>query len=286
MSLKEKTITTRFKGHFKERMEDKIFVGDKRLGIIDGASSSTDLNDYPHSGEFTADILHNAFHLENLKLSEVFETASTMAQAKYQSLTGNTLENVPKQLRSSSSFVLAEIDIAKNLLIYVQSGDCMLFIQYNDGSIKQVTKDSFEEFEKMHVNSLYEKLPENYTIDDFKTAQENTKKLISKNKEYMNTLGGYSAFDGSNTAYNYFDKGMISLENVSQILLLTDGLKSSFNDTSDSDWVFSAKKCFGEYVNMVCYKHILHNKELEDELCSKGKRFKVSDDKAGILYSI
>lgn len=213
------------------------------------------------------------------------------------------LEQIPKHERSSCG--LAAIQIHKNedgtaaSMDWASAGDCMLFLQFKDQSIRQVTFDHIDRLDNEAI-MLMQKEWDNYlngisTIEDVSIEElkrkhqlfrKNVQELLQANRNKLNTPEGYGIIDGSHEAADFLEYGHIPLIAVNKILLLSDGLKLHSRRGSDQEetWLTTAKMAFEKGLDEL-EKYILQLEE-SDPACLFYPRLKQHDDKSGILIEL
>lgn len=113
----------------------------------------------------------------------------------------------------------------------------MLFLQFSDSSIRQITFDPIDRLDGAAISTIQKawgdylkKAPniEDISIEEQKkmhnTFRENVQEMLQKNRNKLNTLEGYGIIDGEPQAEHYLEFEHIPLISVQKILLLSDGL--------------------------------------------------------------
>lgn len=210
---------------------------------------------------------------------------------------GSTIESIPKENRSTCG--IAAIKINDKNLEYVHAGDCMIFIKYQDGEIRSLTHEHLFKLDSVAIEMMHGKIMDRYKQGKIpnENNEEDVKKFLNEiraeilptlieNRKKLNTKNGYSIIDGSLEAMDYVEFGKVPLLNITEILLLTDGMQlPSQNPTVGySIWTESAKYAFNHGVETL-KKHIIQL-EQSDKICIKYPRLKLADDKTGILIKL
>lgn len=216
---------------------------------------------------------------ENCKLSGVSKLAQSscgLAAVKLHSENGKDLEK----------------------LSFVHAGDCMIFVQYKDNSIRTLTYDHISKLDKqaieLHTKEWNNRLKNNENPNRFsqKDIKHNLKEirkkilpLLQHNRKMMNTPEGYGILDGSAEAEKYLEHGTIGMRFIKKILLLSDGLQLPYEKASNQElWIESAQYAFDNGLESLM-EQIIHL-ENTDPACFLYPRLKPADDKTGILISI
>lgn len=223
--------------------EDAFVIDEaaRRFAVIDGA---TGLGKW--SGELAAAILKEALGQTDKSLMDCVRWANGRLQQELRAA-GVDLRELDKSERSTCGFVALEWK--GNRLEYVHAGDCMLFLRYADGRIRQVTYDHLAKLDAMSIAEMHGKILQLMTggrmsgqqIDEesepgagpfplapeeaVKQARHHIQPMLVANRRLLNTAEGYGVFDGSEEALAFMDFGSIALQNVKQMLLVSDGLQ-------------------------------------------------------------
>lgn len=294
-------ITTVYTKGKKKINEDAIVVN-KKLGafaVIDGATGLGGL-----SGSLASEIVkENLEKNHSLPLLQRVLEGNRQLRLVVEEKVGVPLKEIPKYKRSSCG--LAAIQIHKNskgkaiAIDYVSAGDCMLFLQFNDNTIRQITYDHIERLDNMAITYMQKEwiqelkkikdldsIPEEKLIEKYQQLRRNIQELLQKNRNKLNTYEGYGIIDGDDDAGNYLEFGKIPLIFVKKILLLSDGLQlpSLSKVKSQETWLESAKIAFTSGIEEL--ERYIIDLELSDPACIKYPRLSQSDDKSGILIEL
>lgn len=209
-----------------------------------------------------------------------------------------TIDQVPKEERSSCGLAAIQIHPGTNQLEYVHAGDCMLFVQFRDGSIRTLTYDHISPLDAIAITARQKEFkrlladgenPNTWAQEEISTMHKNIRQsiygILVENRRKLNSMGGYGILDGSKDAKHYIEKGTISLNQVRNILLLTDGLQLPAEKAGGQEsWVHAAKYAFNHGLNSL-YHHISRLEE-SDPACYVYPRLKPADDKTGIFITL
>lgn len=196
------------------------------------------------------------------------------------------VESIPKVERSTTGAIA--IKIHHNRLEYVQAGDCMLFVQYENGEIRTLTYDQVSALDQLSIEKAQEvhsKLEKQEPKGDIhQIVRERILPIIKKNRNMLNTDQGYGILDGSKEAERFLESGSITLNNVKKILLLSDGLQlPNVKAGGIACWEETAKLAFDKGL-----EHLYQTVQGMEDSDPEGKvypRLKPSDDKTGILIT-
>jgi serine/threonine protein phosphatase PrpC len=183
---------------------------------------------------------------------------------------------------------LALIRISDRYIDYAQVGDCMIMAQYEDGSIRVVSRDQVAHMDEISKHAREEGIRRGLTTRD--QLWEFVKPKLLQNRTKMNTIEGYSVMSGEPEVADLIEYGRINRIRLKSLLLVTDGLFLPADQAADSSNSIGGRHAdaFAELLSRVAdtsleaYAHELIDLELEDKECQRYPRFKVSDDKTGI----
>ncbi|MGX9133247.1 PP2C family serine/threonine-protein phosphatase [Rummeliibacillus sp. JY-2-4R] len=278
-----------------EVSEDDVVINTTRgrFAVIDGESGFG-----PFSGKEAAKILANA--LSSPKYNDLSLEQSVIAANNELRLMkkGNKIwesyPDVQKDIRNSCSF--AAIQVTDEWLYYLQTGSCMIFVQYSNGTIRSLTydhtakfKEKYIEKHKKYFNQLKKGLNRNYSQkkleDCYKNAAILSQAYRMQCRESSNTYEGFGTVDGSRNSSRYWESGRIPLMDIKKILLLSDGLQiPGHKPPCQETWLQTAKHIFNKKLTSTNKK--INQMEKDDPLCQQYLRFEQSDDKAGILLEV
>lgn len=292
------TVETIYQKGVGVKNEDCIIVNESAniFGVIDGATGLGGL-----SGDLAANIIGDILKevdgeqdiLEAVKIANKTLAKEIILRTSYRSI-----DEIPKEFRSTCGLVLIRI-VQGKFIEYVQVGDCMLFLEYKNKHIRNITFDrvaildhssttiKYQEM-KMFLNEHSIENPNELPVEKLEELnnelKERIKDILIKNRRLLNTPLGYGILDGSKEAESELEYGCVPISNVSKILLITDGLQIPVTMKKADNWLQSAQLAFNGDLNS------LHTEvsriEEEDPACYLYPRLKKSDDKAGILITI
>ncbi|SFB19944.1 MULTISPECIES: hypothetical protein [unclassified Bacillus (in: firmicutes)] len=268
------------------------------FSAIDGATGLGGL-----SGSIAAEILREAIAggtgqlVERvIKGNDKLREEAVSAFNKEQSF-----EDIPKHMRSSCGLAAVKINQVSErvqLLDYVTAGDCILFVQYVDGRIRQVNIDHIDPLDGIAIKMLTSYWIERFGEENPNALKEEEVFLIHKefrekicevlkiNRNKLNTVEGYGIIDGSKEAEWFLEKGTIPLINVKKILLLSDGMKihSPRKNPLSNEWLHTAEIAFAHGLEYL--EKMVLDMENSDPACYDYPRLKKHDDKTGILVEL
>lgn len=275
--------------------EDALVTNEKncRFAVIDGESGFG-----PFSGATAAATLRRFLldkTYENDSLEHILRSANMeMRRAKIGYTIWNDFGEIEKHARNYCS--VAAIQVRDDKLHYIQAGNCMIFLQYQNNQIRCLTYDHMAKVQEKYIrktkgsfNRLKKTLRRNYSEKKLKLCYEEAQMLnqnfAMKCCESHNTYEGYGIIDGSREAPNFWETGCIPLMDIKKIALVTDGLQSLSHKPPGQDrWDEMSKKIFSRGLKSVYTK--ISAMEKDDPYCQQYPRIQPSDDKMGILLEV
>ena len=118
----------------------------------------------------------------------------------------------------------AIIKIEKDRKIaYAQLGDCMIIAEYQDGTIKALTRDTVKDISYRAKAWREEQRKHGVKIPDEVYYQDRTQQLIF-NRSLANKENGYAVANGEEEVLNFIQYGEVNISEIKTLLLMTDGL--------------------------------------------------------------
>ncbi len=254
---------------------------------VNGSTASKIIKEYIDSADSKDDLL-----------SLIIEANKKLGDEVVKSLrdTGITIiEDVSKEARSSTGLVVIKLE--NNQLHFLHAGDCMLFVQYDSGSIRSLTYDQISPLDAVSIEKagivkkrllnegIYSLSNEEKAPEFLKEVRNNILPTLKENRKMLNTPSGYGIIDGSSEAEQYLEYGKVNLNNVSKILMLSDGLQLPHIKAGGSEcWKQTAELAFQKGLHHL-YQTV-QTLENQDPFCIQHPRLKPSDDKTGILIEL
>lgn len=283
------------KGVNKENEDAYVAVEETGVfSVIDGATGLGSL-----SGKMAADIMKESLEQKSINeplINRIQKGNAQLGRIVTEKMETDHFQSIPKENRSSCG--IAAIRISGNRLEYVHGGDCMIFIQYRNKEIRQITFDHLAKLDGVSIE-LFTEAANSRLIDSSdpntwreeaishflnEIKQEVMPKII-ENRRKLNTKDGYGVLDGSPEAQEFLDFGTLSLQDAERILLLSDGLQIPLSKASGQEpWINTAEFAFAN--GLEALKDEVIRLELSDPACLKYPRLKPADDKTGILLEL
>jgi len=180
------------------------------------------------------------------------------------------------------SAVHAAVHIQPHHIDWVQSGDCMIYAVYEHGFIRTITYDGVEVHDKRALD-LWKSI-NNMELIHGERPQAVTEQL-QRNRQYTNQPSGYSVINGEPELAHHLESGRIARQGLKHLLFITDGIypwQPLYPHNAEQKQAFVQDiihQGLRAYVEQLC------KWEAEDPECTQSERFKMSDDKTGILLS-
>lgn len=257
----------------KERKLYAVIDGATGVGGLPGKIAAETMQHRLAAGNIN-DSLIGLIHQGNLDLAE--RTKQEM---------GQEINAIAKEKRSTCG--IAAIQIHETYMEYAQSGDCMIFVKYQDGGMQALSYDHVMRLDEKAISDLYESIASRVDADVSgeafqKVYQEEKERVVpalAANRKKLNTVEGYSIMDGTTEAMEFLSYGRIPLQQVEKVLLLTDGLQ--LYGVNGDVWRETAMYAM-EYGVEQLLKSVVQQEE-NDIYLQTYPRFKHADDKTGIL---
>ena len=176
----------------------------------------------------------------------------------------------------------AEIALVKsgeNRVEYAQTGDCMIFAIYADGSVRVLTRDQLAHIDMQTMKRWSDCVRRGMTSRQ--EIRRQVEPFIRANKLKMNTPEGYAAVNGQPELEQFIEYGAINRIRLKSIIIITDGLfphSETETERLDVERLISGMTSQG----LRKYAESLIELELGDPECQRYIRFKTSDDKTAI----
>lgn len=251
-------------------------------GVLDGATSVTPFRGpQGETGGYLASQLVKK-ELEAIEVSwwetvHVKDAVLRANQSLRQEMIAHGID--PEDREALWTTEIALVKIEETRVQYAQTGDCMIFATYKDGTVRTVTYDQLDHIDLQTRIRWKACLEQGMTTR--KQIREHVEPHIRKNKVLMNTINGYSAMNGQPELASFLEYGVINRINLTGLLLITDGL---FPHSEDIYGTLDGKVLMEEIESkgLQGYAESLIALEQNDPECQKYLRFKTSDDKTGI----
>src|SRR5699024_5321698 len=108
-----------------------------------------------------------------------------------------SISNIKATERSTTGVAGIQFDENRAFLTYVHAGDCMIFLQYENGAIRTLTHDVVQYLDQQAIQEVQRlrEMPEaeNVQIESYVAK---IKPTLIENRKKMNTNDGYSVLDG------------------------------------------------------------------------------------------
>lgn len=185
---------------------------------------------------------------------------------------------------------LAVIRVRDRYIDYAQVGDCMIIAQYEDGTIRVLSRDQVAHMDKISKNAREEGIRQGFTTRE--QLWDIVKPILLNNRTQMNTIEGYSVMSGEPEVADFIEYGRINRIRLKSLLLVTDGLFLPSDGGAEGEGAPPVggrhADAYAELLSRIAessletYARELIQLESEDKECQRYPRFKVSDDKTAI----
>ena len=261
--------------------EDSLVAEDNIYGVFDGATSLDKrmFSQNRTGGQMAAETAKSVFRKNHFHLFELAD------QANNEILNRMIRHGVDvSQKRNLWSTSAAVVRIKARNLEWVQAGDAMIILIYEDGSHKTLVDRENHDHKTLCLwQDLTRDTERNRAVPaGLSAARKKLSGQIRKVREQMNIT--YGVLNGEKQALNFLNQGVHSLENVRHILLFTDGLSLPSRKPEK-------RKDFSDLVasfldlGLDGLKQQVRAVEATDPFCLTYPRFKCHDDIAAIHLS-
>lgn len=208
----------------KEECEDAYALNtDAQVyGVLDGATPLVSFMDNEgHNGAYLAADLFKK-HLERVTKRDSLNRCLAIAnEALYHQMIAHDVE-IQKGYERWTTCVAA-IKIEGSKLSFAQLGDCMILASYRDGSKRVLTKDTVKGISERAKKKRAALRKQGMDVPDESIFSDRLETLRF-NRSLANIEDGYTVADGMPEAINSIQSGSLSLNDVQEILILSDGL--------------------------------------------------------------
>lgn len=277
----------------KKDLEDAYVCDEKnkRYAVIDGDSGSGSFSGMAAAHTIKKYLLDKFY--ENDSLEHILRSANIELRRSKAAI-WDDFGDIEKHQRNSCS--VAVIQIRDNMLHYLQTGNCMIFVQYQNGTIRSLTYDHTAKIQEKYIQkrktsfltqkrTLKRKYSEKKLEQCYESARTLTKSFATKCCESSNTYEGYGMMDGSRETSSFWEVGKIPLMDIKKITLVTDGFQLlSHKLPGHERWMESAKHILNRGLKSAYTKITLMEKN--DPYCQQFPRLERSDDKTGLVLEV
>lgn len=252
--------------------EDTLALNGTLFGVFDGATS-LDRRTFDQNitgGYYASSIASDIFKKNNDSLINLAQKANSAIFEKMVEKGVNTSDK--NSLWSTSAAVLK---IEKDLINWVQTGDSLLLLIYDDGSYKLPVTGYDQDIETL---LMWRALADKTDKKIFDVLGDQIRKIRAQ----MNIT--YGVLNGERAYADFLNSGVEPLEGVRDIILFTDGLfLPSQSPGTEPD--------FDTFVNiflsggLTALKDHVRSLEASDPDCLSYPRFKCHDDIAAVALS-
>lgn len=249
--------------------EDSYLIKNNLFAVFDGFNSLDGFKDENDTtgGLIAATIAKDIFSrnqgsLKSLAIEANRKIGEKILELKIDSKNKNSLWGI----------IFAAIRVKNDSFEWAQIADSLILIIFKDNSYKLLAEDFDHDGE---VLTIWKQLAEQ--------KKEKIRELIAGSLAKLRARANetYGVLNGEETAENFIKTGEEQMENVSHILLFTDGLMIPKEDPlGKDDWkLFVDLFLQGGLGNI---KNFVRNLQKDDPKCWKYPRYKQNDDIAAI----
>jgi serine/threonine protein phosphatase PrpC len=278
--MKEFQIQT-FAEQGSSLMNEDVLIIDKKtnvFGVIDGATSVAPYrNSKGETGGYIAANLMASYFKNSSKNESLSKIVLEANHCLRKLMIDSGVDVNQKADLWCAAFVLIRIN--ETNIEYVQAGDCMLFAEYQDGTIRVMTHPQVAHLDAVTIKKAIELRNQGYT------SREHLLPTLRSSREKANTLSGYAVLNGDPQFVDFLEAGMVNRACLSRLYLISDGLFPKTESVDDKmDWEQMIREM--DEKGLVQYGNDLIAEEEADSECWRYPRVKKSDDKTGIIIDL
>jgi serine/threonine protein phosphatase PrpC len=245
--------------------------------VIDGVSSLPGEDTFQGMTPGLLAATHLANYLQRVGPSTSLSDTVLRANDSLRSMMESSGVNLRNKIRLWSAAFVA-IQLHKDSVEFMQSGDCMLFAKYDDETIRSLTRDQVFKFDRRSVG---ERVANASRMQSLSGMPDSVSRCISHQRTLTNTINGYGIFNGEPEFSSFLERGTFNRAGLSQLYLFSDGICYPSESIGQLDW-YKTIGLIDEH-GLEAYVDKLIELETSDMNCIKFPRHKISDDKSGIV---
>lgn len=253
--------------------EDAVVISGNLFGVFDGATSldKTTFEKGATGGYLASATAREIFRSNNGSLLDLASKANTAIQKK---MVAKGVNVARKENRWSTCAAVGRIE--NDTFHWVQSGDSLILVIYDDGSHALLVQDWDHDAETLKMWKETESQRSGSILDEMKEQ-------IRKVRAGMNVH--YGVINGEEKALEFLRHGSVQLKGVTHILMFTDGL---FIPREDPVPPAEFKQLVSLFLTsgLQGIRNAIRAMEKDDPECRKYPRFKTHDDIAAIALSL
>ena len=268
--------------------EDCQIIQENIFGVFDGATSLTGKT-FPQGktgGQMAAQTAGSVFSQNHYPLTRLARQANQQIRSRMIRHKVNVSEK--ENLWSTSAAV---VRVTETGLEWVQTGDSVILLIYRDGSHKVLADPEDHDYETLTmwkdlVEDRLQKPPiacDSVSGEDINAIKQALAPQVKKVRQGMNIH--YGVLNGEPGAEAFLNQGTEPLDNVTDILLFTDGL-SMPREIPEKQKDYASLVNVYQSLGLEGVKDMIREKEKTDPFCLAFPRFKCHDDIAAIAVKI
>lgn len=252
--------------------EDSVVVNGNLFGVFDGATSldKTTFDDGVTGGYLASTVAGEEFRTNDAPLLDLALRANT---AIFEEMISKGVDVGKKENLWSTSAAVGRVENGR--FDWVQSGDSLILVIYEDGSHALLIQDYDHDLETL-------KMWKETSADRSGTILEELSAQIRKVRSGMNIT--YGVMNGEEQALDFLRHGSVDLDGVQHILMFTDGLFIPREDPETSSDFNQLVSLFLDG-GLEAVRNYVRCLEKTDPGCRRYPRFKTHDDIAAISLS-
>lgn len=251
--------------------EDKLVCENNLFGVFDGASSLVPELYHGKTGAWWASHLASStFSKNDASLFDLGKRANKVLQHTMTEMGVETEDKLQCWSTSVAAFQMKDDNVS-----WIQSGDSQILAIYADGDFQLLTPYHNHDMETL-------KLLKKLYLQRDPDPQSSLRPQVENVRRQMNQ--SYGVLNGDPAALDFLRSGSASLEDISHLLVFTDGL---FPPDEDPEYQPDFRWLTNHYLQggLQQVKQEIRALEVMDSDCQRYPRFKKHDDIAAISVS-
>jgi serine/threonine protein phosphatase PrpC len=259
----------------REFNEDALILNenDNIYGVVDGVTSLIPYrNEKGETGGYIAANLVKEYFEKNTECLDLYEGFTEANCILKEAMLKENIDVKKKEQLWGAAAAIVKVEPSH--IHFIQTGDCMIFVQYNCDRLRTLTYDQVAHIEALTLKKWEEGIQQGLKTKE--KLRSYVHEVLVANRYKSNSWSGYGVINGEEEAIQFAEYGTINKTNIKKIILLSDGLLMH-----ESSWEATARSILE--MGMDNYAQHIQMIEDSDPMCTKYTRLKKSDDKTGIV---
>lgn len=255
--------------------EDYLYQGKDSIIVLDGSTNLFELDKKIDAEWYVKNFIkqYNLLNDGSRTLIELLKEAVRRMKILHTSITGQN----PDEIVQKTSASIALVHERNGMFHFFSLGDCSILIDFKSRNrAKELIRiEDVSTLDDKVINRMIE-IHKKTGIDIIKTKEfDEIKYMLIQNRNKMNKSNGYWVLGFDETAIDHGLYKIYTVEEVSQIIIFSDGFNSKKQSIIDKDF-FDIEKLYKD----------LREQENKDKGCNKMPRLKKSDDATLVVIEV